>query len=82
VRSISKLFQIASVSHSKDDTKILFSTVLHPIGESLRRISLGGQFIVYDDSNDSLGLTFNLNVSYCVLSLSILLSVINLVSNH
>jgi hypothetical protein len=82
VRSISKLFQIASVSHSKDDTKILFSTVLHPIGESLRRISLGGQFIVYDDSNDSLGLTFNLNVSYCVLSLSILLSFINLMSNH
>jgi hypothetical protein len=77
-----KLFQIASVSHSKDDTKILHSSVLHPIGESLRRISLGGQFIVYDDSNDSLGLTFNLNVSYCVLSLSILLSVINLVSNH
>jgi len=82
VRSISKLFQIASVSHSKDDTKILFSTVLHPIGESLRRISLGGQFIVYDDSNDSLGLMFNLNVSYCVLSLSILLSFINLMSNH
>ncbi len=82
MRSISKLFQIASVSHSKDDTKILFSTVLHPIGESLRRISLGGQFIVYDDSNDSLGLTFNLNVSYCVLSLSILLSFINLMSNH
>jgi len=80
--SILKLFQIASVSHSKDDTKILHSSVLHPIGESLRRISLGGQFIVYDDSNDSLGLTFNLNVSYCVLSLSILLSVINLVSNH
>jgi hypothetical protein len=77
-----KLFQIASVSHSKDDTKILHSSVLHPIGESLRRISLGGQFIVYDDSNDSLGLTFNLNVSYCVLSLSILLSVVNLVSNH
>jgi hypothetical protein len=49
---ISKLFQIASVSHSKDDTKILHSTVLHPIGESLRRISLGGHFIVYDDSND------------------------------
>lgn len=81
MRSISKLFQIASVSHSKDDTKILFSTVLHPIGESLRRISLGGQFIVYDDSNDSLGLTFNLNVSYCVLSLSILLRFINLISN-
>jgi hypothetical protein len=77
-----KLFQIASVSHSKDDTKILHSSVLHPIRESLRRISLGGQFIVYDDSNDSLGLTFNLNVSYCVLSLSILLSVVNLVSNH
>jgi len=40
--SISRLFQIASVSHSKDDTKILHSTVLQPIGESLRIISLGG----------------------------------------
>jgi hypothetical protein len=53
--TISRLFHIASVSHSKDDTKILESTVLNPIGESLRRISHGGHFIVYSDTNDSLG---------------------------
>jgi hypothetical protein len=52
------------VSHSKDDTKILESTVLNPIGESLRRISHGGHFIVYSDTNDSLGLMSNLNVSF------------------
>jgi hypothetical protein len=62
--TISQLFQIASVSHSKDDTKILESTVLNPIGESMRRISHGGHFIVYSDTNDSLGLMFNLNVSF------------------
>jgi hypothetical protein len=64
--TISRLFQIARVSHSKDDTKILESTVLNPIGESLRRISHGGHFIVYSDTNDSLGLTFNLNVSFAL----------------
>jgi hypothetical protein len=62
--TISRLFQITSVSHSKDDTKILESTVLNPIGESMRRISHGGHFIEYSDTNDSLGLTFNLNVSF------------------
>ncbi len=54
--------------------KILFrfhesstSTVLNPIGQSLRRISHGGHFIVYSDTNDSFGLTFNFNVS-CALT--------------
>jgi hypothetical protein len=36
--TISKLFQIASVSHSKDETEILRSTVIDPIGEGERRI--------------------------------------------
>jgi hypothetical protein len=36
--TISKLFQIASVSHSKDETEILRSTVIDPIGEGARRI--------------------------------------------
>jgi hypothetical protein len=54
------LFQIAGVSHSKDDTKNLDSTVLNPIGESLRSISHVGNFIVHSDVNDSIGLTFNL----------------------
>jgi hypothetical protein len=71
--SISRLFQIASVSHSKDDTQILRRTVLQPIGESLRRISLGGKFIVYKDSSDSPILIFNLNVSYYVLIIIMLL---------
>ncbi len=80
-RTVSRLFQIASVSHSKDATAILQSTVLHPVGESLRKICLGGQFIVYADSNDSLGLTFNLNVSYfCLMFQNLFSSKILLVS--
>jgi hypothetical protein len=67
--TISWLFQIASVSHSKDDTKILESTVLKPIGESLRTISQGGCFIVQSDADDSLRLSFNLNVSYVLFNL-------------
>jgi hypothetical protein len=65
-QTISRLFQIASVSHSKDDTEILESTVLKPIGESLRRITEGGNFIVFNDISNSLtsalGVTYQLNV--------------------
>ncbi len=65
-QTISRLFQISSVSHSKDDTEILESTVLKPIGESLRRIMEGGNFIVYNDISNSLtsalGVTYKLNV--------------------
>ena len=39
---ISRLFQIASVEHSKDVTSILKSTVLDPIGESFRVMVEGG----------------------------------------
>ena len=42
--TISKLFQIASVSHSKDETEILRSTVIDPIGEGARHIVQGGHF--------------------------------------
>jgi hypothetical protein len=56
--TISRLFQIASMSHSKDDTKILDTTILKPIGESLRMISKGGHFIVSHDTNDSPSLNF------------------------
>ena len=45
-KSISRLFQIASVSHSKDELSILKSTVLDPIGEGLRLIVEGGCFAV------------------------------------
>jgi hypothetical protein len=34
-QTFSRLFQIASVSHSKDDISILKITVLNPIGEGL-----------------------------------------------
>jgi hypothetical protein len=61
--AISRLFQIASVSHSKDDTDILVATVLKPIGESLRIISDGARFIIIEantPSSDSLlSLTFS-----------------------
>jgi len=77
--STSRLFQIASVSHSKDETEILRSTVLQPVGESLRRISLGGNFIVFIDCNNELGLSFNLNVSYFGLSF---ITLVNTISNR
>jgi hypothetical protein len=41
-KTYSWLFQIASVSHSKDDIDILNRTVLTPTGEGLRRIVKGG----------------------------------------
>jgi len=55
--TISRLFQIASVLHSKDDTDILAAAVLKPIGESLRIMSDGAHFIILeanDFSSDSL----------------------------
>ncbi len=59
--TISRLFQIASVSHSKDDTDILVATVLKPVGESLRIITDGGHFVLVESSH-SLSLIFS-NVS-------------------
>jgi hypothetical protein len=59
--TISRLFQIASVSHSKDDTDILVATVLKPVWESLRIITDGGHFVLVESSH-SLSLTFS-NVS-------------------
>jgi hypothetical protein len=47
--TISRLFQIASVSHSKDELSILCATVLDPIGESLRLVVEGGRFVVSND---------------------------------
>jgi len=54
--TISRLFQIASVCHSKDDTEILATTVLRPIREILRQITVGGRFTIHD--NDSGSLTY------------------------
>jgi hypothetical protein len=48
------LFQIASVSHSKDDTEIPTTMVLRPIGERLMRlITAGGILIIQDDGSGS-----------------------------
>jgi hypothetical protein len=44
--TISRLFRIASVEYSKDSTSVLKSTVLDPIGESLKVMVEGGRFIV------------------------------------
>lgn len=44
--TISRLFQIASVEYSKDSTSVLKSTVLDPIGESLKVMVEGGRFII------------------------------------
>ena len=51
-KTISRLFQIASISHSKDELPILKSTVLDPIGEGLRLIVEGGRFSVKSNGND------------------------------
>jgi hypothetical protein len=51
-KTISRLFQIASVSHSKDELPILKSTVLDPISEGLRLIVEGGRFSVKSNGND------------------------------
>jgi hypothetical protein len=59
--SISRLYQIASVSHPKDDSQLLNETVLKPIGESLKLIVDGGCFIVQHD-NDSGNLVANFNL--------------------
>jgi hypothetical protein len=61
--TISWLFQIASVFHSKDDTEILTTMVLRPIGESLRLITKGGRFTIHYYGSCSLTVSFNLNIS-------------------
>jgi hypothetical protein len=56
--TISKVFQIASVSHSKDDISILQSMVIDPIGTGARLIVEGGHFSVEKDTNGTLDLSF------------------------
>jgi hypothetical protein len=63
--TISHLHQIASVSHSANDSRILTKTVLTPIGASLKRIIEGGRFFVQrDKAEDKLVDHFNVMVSY------------------
>jgi len=45
-KSISKLYQIATVEHSKDETEILKRTVLQPIGDGLHEIASRKLFVV------------------------------------
>jgi hypothetical protein len=58
-KSISRLYQIASVEHSKDETEILKTTVLEPVGEGLRKIVSGKCFIVQKLSEGMLSASFN-----------------------
>jgi len=48
----SYLMQIASVSFSKDNTKILKEIVLDPIREGLQLFFYGGKFIVLDNDDN------------------------------
>ncbi len=54
--TISKLFQIVSVSYSKDETEILQSTVIDLIGEGVKCIIQGGHFSVRKDMSLSFSL--------------------------
>jgi len=57
--TISKVFQIASVSPSKDDLSVLRSTVIEPIGIAARLIVEGGHISVQTSNNDDLDLSFS-----------------------
>jgi hypothetical protein len=57
--TISRLYQIASVEYSKDSTPVLKSTVLDPIGESLKVMVEGGRFIVTVGEEDRLTVQFD-----------------------
>jgi hypothetical protein len=57
--TISHLFQIASVSYSKDDMQILKKVVIDPIGNGLRVIAQGGRFAVKKDASDKLEVSFS-----------------------
>ena len=62
--TISRLYQIASVSHPKDNSQLLNETVLQPIGESLQAINDGGSYIVqHDKDSNKLIVNYNLMVT-------------------
>ena len=61
--TISRLYQIASVSHPQDNSQLLKDTVLQPIGESLKLIVDGGSFIVQKDNETKMLVSFNLTVT-------------------
>jgi hypothetical protein len=59
-KSITRLYQISSVEHSKDDTEILTETVLQPIGDGLREIVSGKRLIIQKLSAGELSVSFQL----------------------
>jgi hypothetical protein len=62
--TISRLYQSASVSHSKDNSQLLNETVLQPIGESLQAINDGGSYIVqHDKDSNKLIVKYNIMVT-------------------
>ena len=59
-QSTSRIFQIASVSYSKDDIEVFKKTVLDAIGNSLKLIVEGGYFSVYhSQGTDNMKLSFS-----------------------
>lgn len=57
-KPFSRLFQVTSVEHSKDDIKILQHTVLNHIREGLLPIKNGGRFII-QNRNNTLSIVFS-----------------------
>jgi hypothetical protein len=75
--TISRLYQIASVSHPKDDSQMLNDTVLKPIGDSLKIIVDGGFFIVQrDNASNLLAVNYTLMVTILLLFYYILLLIL------
>jgi hypothetical protein len=58
---ITRIFEIANVSHSSDDTAIINETVLNKIVKGYQNISEGGQFIVVRKERLELTFCFDLN---------------------
>jgi hypothetical protein len=65
--SISRLYQIANVSHPQNNSQLLKDMVLQPIGESLKLIVDGGSFIVQRDNDTNMIVSFNLMVTTLLL---------------
>ena len=57
--SISRMFEIANVSHSSDDIEVMKDTVLEKIICGYHNIHEGGRFVVkYDDEKQKLQLSY------------------------
>jgi hypothetical protein len=64
--TIKKLFEIANVEHSKDETTVLKDTVLTNIVNGLQVIQNGGRFIVMVDDYNKMSLTFARDNNYAI----------------